>query len=332
VSPSHKVKEPIPKLGAVPDYVSPLDILQTAINIGFAKAASTSLSSSSPIAAICRVTLKAMLSGSYLGFSISMTLHAVSMGWDKVSAAILFPTGFVMLILMGNDLATGNFALLPMAYWTQTISDNKGDGNAKNPSTISVAMVLVNWSVVYLGNFLGTLTFLLILWGGMTHFGARDESKYDAFKAVLCAVSSSKVNGYLDTGGGAAWFASMFNGILCNWMVTMGVMLSLSSRSTIGKIVAMYIPILIFICLGFEHSIVNLFLLPAGMVYQCGDYNFGEWWLWNQIPVTLGNVIGGVVLTAFFYFSIWAPKLKKQLVAARGSHSCNNSEKCGKLF
>lgn len=294
------------------DYVTPLDNLKTGINIGFAKAASTALTSDSPLASICRIVLKAMMSGSYLGFSITLTLNALSAGWDKVSAAMLFPTGFVMLILMGNDLATGNFALLPMAYLAERIQPPRTRDSSKDDRyKMNMLMIWVNWIVVYIGNFMGTLLFLFILWGGMTHFGARSEDGYYSFKEKLCSVSASKVVSYMETGGGAGWFGSFFNGILCNWMVTMGVLLAFSSRSTIGKIVAMYIPILIFICSGYEHSIVNLYLLPAGLVYKCGDYSFGEWWVWNQIPVTLGNMFGGIVLTGFVYFTIWAPKLKK---------------------
>jgi len=220
-----------------------------------------------------------------------------------------------MLILMGNDLATGNFALLPMAYLYQRIQSpvtrTRGSSRDSGKKKISMLMIWVNWIVVYFGNFLGTLTFLFILWGGMTHFGARNESGYSKFSEKLCSVVFNKVNLYMETGGVAGWFASFFNGILCNWMVTMGVLLAFSSKSTIGKIVAMYIPILIFICSGYEHSIVNLFLLPAGMAYECDHYNFGEWWLWNQIPVTLGNMFGGIVMTGFVYFTIWAPKLKQ---------------------
>eukprot|EP01084_Bolivina_argentea_P151407 264260_1 len=280
------------------DYVDPLDNIRTAIKIGSKKAASTSISAVSTI----RIILKSMMSGSYLGFSITLTIYAISQGWDKVSAALLFPTGFVMLILMGNDLATGNFALLPMAYLS-------GRGKANTPNPISITMILLNWLIVYTGNFMGTLTYLFFLWGGNTHFGQRSTDKYSAFKDVLCAITESKSIGYYETGGAAGWFAAMFNGLLCNWMVTMGVLLAFSSKSTIGKIFAMYIPITLFITLGFEHSIVNLFLFPAGFAYQCDSYNVAQWWIWNQIPVTLGNMFGGICLTGIMYFVIWGNKI-----------------------
>ena len=85
------------------DSVDPLNIVKTAINIGYKKAQSTSLKSFGG----GRIIMKAMMSGSYLGFTITLSLYAVSLGWDKVAAGLLFPMGFVMLILMGNDLATG---------------------------------------------------------------------------------------------------------------------------------------------------------------------------------------------------------------------------------
>mmetsp|Transcript_11378 Transcript_11378/g.10199 ORF Transcript_11378/g.10199 Transcript_11378/m.10199 type:complete len:350 (+) Transcript_11378:67-1116(+) len=290
------------------DSVDPLNIVKTAIKIGYKKAQSTSLSSFGG----GRIIMKAMMSGAYLGFTITLSLYARSLGWDAVAAGLLFPMGFVMLILMGNDLATGNFALLPMAYLDGLRKDKgrgKGNKQSTNEYRVSIMDILVNWFVVYIGNFLGALLFLFLVWGGMTHFGGRDESKYSDYKDVLCLVTESKTLGYKSTGGAQGWFAALFNGILCNWMVTMGVLLAFSSKSTIGRIFAMYIPITIFITLGFEHSIVNLYLLPAGLSYECDTYNASEWWIWNQIPVTLGNIIGGICLTGLWYYFIWSPKL-----------------------
>eukprot|EP01084_Bolivina_argentea_P083007 150299_1 len=280
------------------DYVEPLRNIEIAIIIGAKKAESTSLKSPINIQSIFSVILKSMMSGSYLGFSITLSIYAVSIGWDKISAALLFPTGFVMLMLMGNDLATGNFCLLPMAYL------------AGKRKLISIGMILINWTVVYLGNFLGALTYLFFMWGAITHFGQRNITKYEMFVNVLCNITETKILGYVETGGAAGWFAAMFNGILCNWMVTMAVLLSFSSKSTIGKVVAMYIPIAIFITLGFEHSIVNLFLLPAGFAFECNSYSVAQWLLWNQIPVTLGNIFAGILLTGAMYYVIWSGKLR----------------------
>jgi formate/nitrite transporter FocA (FNT family) len=84
--------------------------------------------------------------------------------------------------------------------------------------------------------------------------------------------------------------------ILCNWMVTLGVVMALTSQSTIGKIVAMWLPILTFFAQGFEHSVVNMFVIPAGMLVGA-HVSVQQWWLWNQLPVTIGNIFGGLIFT-----------------------------------
>ena len=83
-----------------------------------------------------------------------------------------------------------------------------------------------------------------------------------------------------------------FKAVLCNWMVTMGVVMAMTSTSTTGKIVAMWLPIMTFFAQGFEHSVVNMFVIPAGMLFGA-HVSLRQWWLWNQIPVTLGNITGG---------------------------------------
>ena len=138
------------------DYVDPLENVQTAIKIGYKKAASTSLRSSScRFGRISRTVMRSIMSGAYVSFTMTLSMHAMSLGeWDKVSALLLFPMGFVMLILMGNDLATGNFALLPMAYL---------DGKRKDKDKgVSIVDVLINWLIVYSGNGIGALLFLFL--------------------------------------------------------------------------------------------------------------------------------------------------------------------------
>src|SRR5690625_2439881 len=86
------------------------------------------------------------------------------------------------------------------------------------------------------------------------------------------------------------------NALLCNWMVTMGAVMNFTSKATIGKIAAMWMPVFIFFAQGFEHAVVNMFVIPAAMML---DANIGlnDWWLWNQIPVTIGNFISGFLFT-----------------------------------
>jgi len=98
---------------------------------------------------------------------------------------------------------------------------------------------------------------------------------------------------------------------LCNWMVTMGVVMGLTSQSTIGKIAAMWLPILTFFAQGFEHSVVNMFVIPAGMILGA-QVSLADWWVWNQIPVTLGNIVGGFIFTGLALYITY----KKPAVAA----------------
>jgi len=112
---------------------------------------------------------------------------------------------------------------------------------------------------------------------------------------VLVSASEAKTVGYARLGYEGLLLAFV-KAVLCNCMVTMGVVMSLTSQSTAGKIVAMWLPILTFFAQGFEHSVVNMFVIPAGMILGA-EVTFTDWWLWNQIPVTLGNIIGGVIFT-----------------------------------
>jgi formate/nitrite transporter FocA (FNT family) len=108
-------------------------------------------------------------------------------------------------------------------------------------------------------------------------------------------VSQAKTLGYAALGG-RGLLSAVGKAILCNWMVTLGVVMAMTSQATGGKIAAMWLPILTFFAQGFEHSVVNMFAIPAGMLLGA-PVSLGHWWLWNQVPVTLGNIAGGVVLT-----------------------------------
>jgi formate/nitrite transporter FocA (FNT family) len=111
----------------------------------------------------------------------------------------------------------------------------------------------------------------------------------------IVAVADAKTLGY--AAQGAAGFAvALVKAVLCNWMVTLGVALALTSSSTIGKVVCAWLPITVFFAHGFEHLVVNLFVIPTGMMLGAKT-GIGSWLLWNALPVTIGNVIGGFVCT-----------------------------------
>jgi formate transporter len=95
--------------------------------------------------------------------------------------------------------------------------------------------------------------------------------------------------------------------LLGNWMVCLGVVMAMTSHSTLGKIAAAWLPIFTFFAQGFEHSVVNMFLIPTGMMLGA-KVSLSQWWIWNQIPVTLGNLVGGLLFTRLFLYWTYSPK------------------------
>ena len=216
--------------------------------------------------------IRGILSGALLGFATTLALTGAAQTGLGIVGALIFPVGFVMIVLLGLELVTGNFALVPLG-----VMDGK----------ISMGSLWFNWSWVFLGNLIGGVLYAVLF--------AKTLTAAAPLTKLLVAASEAKTLDYAKLG--YAGLMSVFvKAILCNWMVTMGVVMSLTSQSTVGKIVAMWLPILTFFAQGFEHSVVNMFVIPAGMILG-SQVSFSDWWLWNQIPVTLGNVFGGFIFT-----------------------------------
>ncbi|HWX53770.1 MAG TPA: formate/nitrite transporter family protein [Verrucomicrobiae bacterium] len=260
------------------DAVSPAEIMTDALELAKRKAGLS----------VSDLLLRGVLAGAMLGFATSLVLMVLSQGLPPIVGAALFPVGFVILVLLGFELATGNFALLPPAVAA---------------GQVTFGRLLRNWGWVYLGNLIGSVFYALLFYLAITNFGA---SNGGAVGDQLRLIAQKKTLGYMATGGGG-WATAFVKAILCNWMVTLGAMLALASRSTVGKIAAMWLPIMTFFALGYEHSIVNMFLLPAGMMMGA-PVSLKQWWLWNQIPVTLGNILSGALFTGLALHFTYARK------------------------
>lgn len=256
------------------DYVSPSEIMADALELAKRKAGLS----------VRDLLLRGILAGAMLAYATSLVMVVQSQGMPPIVGAALFPVGFVMLVLLGLELATGNFALLPPAVLGRHIT---------------FARLLRNWGWVYLGNLIGSAVYALLFYLCITNFGA---SNGGALGDQLRQIAQKKTLGYLATGA-SGWATALVKAVLCNWMVTLGTVLALASRSTIGKIAAMWLPIMTFFAHGYEHSIVNMYVLPAGMLLGA-PVSLKQWWLWNQVPVTLGNIISGAFFTgAALYFT-----------------------------
>ena len=243
-------------------YVKPDAVVEQMVQVGVQK-------SQLPIRDLLT---RGFLAGAFLGFATTLAFTATLQTKIGFIGAAAFPVGFVMIVLLGLELVTGNFALLPLG-----VREGK----------MTLAALLSNWVWVFLGNLIGSVFYALLF--VLTLAPDSEMAKQ------LIAVSEAKTLGYAKLGGyGLAVILS--KAILCNWMVTLGVAMAMTSQSTIGKIAAMWLPIVTFFAQGFEHSVVNMFVIPAGMLLGA-HVSAGDWWLWNQLPVTLGNVAGGLVFT-----------------------------------
>jgi formate/nitrite transporter len=249
------------------DSLKPTDIVQKMVESGIAKA------DLGPFDLLVR----GALSGALLGFATSLAIGATVQTGQPIVGALIFPVGFVMIVLLGLELVTGSFAVVPLALLR---------GYA-TPGT-----VLINWSWVFAGNLLGSLFYAGLLAVALTMAGQVEPA---GVAAAIVKIAELKTLGYAHYGT-AGLITAFVKALLCNWMVCLGVVMALSSTSTIGRIAGAWMPILIFFAQGFEHSVVNMFIIPAGMLMGA-KVTMADWWLWNEIPVTLGNLVGGLVFT-----------------------------------
>ena len=114
-------------------------------------------------------------------------------------------------------------------------------------------------------------------------------------------IGENRTLGYAEHGA-AGWATIFMRGMLCNWMVSLGVVGAMISTTVSGKAIAMWMPIMLFFYMGFEHSVVNMFLFPFGMIMG-GDFSVMDYMLWNEIPTALGNLVGGLAFTGLTLYT-----------------------------
>ncbi|USK60275.1 formate/nitrite transporter family protein [Peribacillus asahii] len=248
-------------------YVQPEQVVKNMVQAGAAK-------SKLPIRDLL---IRGGLAGALLGFSTTLAFTAETQTQMGIVGALLFPACFVIIILLGLELVTGNFALIPLAVLERKATWQE---------------MLTNWFWVIVGHVIGGSFYAMLYVIAATHLGHVTDH---AVAQKIIQVAEAKTLGYSALGT-AGLLIVFVKGILCNWMVTLGAVMAMTSQATIGKIVAMWLPILLFFAQGFEHAVVNMFVIPAGMMLGA-DITLSHWWLWNQIPVLLGNLVGGLLFT-----------------------------------
>lgn len=234
-----------------------------------------------------KMLLLAILAGIFIAFgaaSSNMAIHSISsqyVGIKKLLAGMIFPVGLMMIVIAGGELFTGN-NLIIMALL---------EGKVKGKDLLN------NWVIVFIGNFIGSLIIVLLLY----HSGLTSTSN-----GLLGELHISIAKAKLSLG----FKEALVRGILCNILVVMAVWMASAAKSIGGKIVAIWFPIMAFVTAGFEHCIANMYYIPFGILAAGSEAtSLGLTWssfiVNNLIPVTLGNIIGGAGFIGVFYWYIY---------------------------
>jgi formate/nitrite transporter len=239
--------------------------------------------------------IRAFMAGAILALAAAFAVTINVQTGQPLAGAVLFPVGFCILYLLGFDLLTGVFTLAPLA-WID-----------KRPG-VTIKGILRNWTLVFFGNFAGAL---MVAWMMAIIFTYGFSVEPNAVGMAIGKIGEGRTVGYASHG--AAGMLTLFiRGVLCNWMVSTGVVGAMVSTNVTGKVLAMWMPVMVFFYMGFEHSIVNMFLFPSGLMLG-GHFTILDYFIWNELPTVVGNLVGGITFVGLTLYSTHlrtAPKLK----------------------
>lgn len=259
-------------------YVIPTELVTKMIDAGAAKVFMST-----------RDTLiRAFMAGAILTLGAAFAITITVQTGQPLAGAILFPVGFCLLYLMGFDLLTGVMTMVPLALID------------KRPG-VTFAGMMRNWGLVFTGNFAGAFTVAVLMAITFT-FGFSQEP--NAVGQAIGHIGEGRTVGY--AAHGAAGMLTLFvRGVLCNWMVSSGVVGAMMSTNVTGKILCMWMPVMLFFYMGFEHSVVNMYLFPSGIMLG-GQFSIMDYLIWNEIPTVLGNLVGGFVFVGMALYTTHA--------------------------
>lgn len=229
--------------------------------------------------------------GAQVSLSVMTGTEQVSWGIAKLVGAMTFATGLMMVVLTGAELFTGNVMM------TFAVIEKK----------TSFMKLLRNWSIVYLGNFVGS-----IILAALIYFSGCSHNSHEALGVLGLTTAYSKASLPL--------VEAFTRGILCNWLVCLAIWMASSSRHVIGKIFAIFFPIMTFVASGYEHSIANMYFLTNGLFLkhtpavvaasgltadQLSNFTWKTCLFNNLIPVTLGNIVGAMVFVVLLFWTAY---------------------------
>jgi formate/nitrite transporter len=227
-----------------------------------------------------------------------------SAGMAQLVLGAVFPVGLIITVLTGAELFTGDAMLAPMAAFIHKVT----------------WMQVINlWIWVYIGNFIGSVVFAYIMANGpLVSFDANGVGTVTAFGTRAIAIAAAKTS-YVGLMG---FYSAFLKGIACNWLVNLAILLGICADDAVGKFFGIWFPIMAFVSSGFEHSVANMYFIPAGIFTQgfitdptklVASVNWVTMWTANIIPVTLGNIVGGI----FFVGVIYWVAFRKEIAALK---------------
>ena len=229
--------------------------------------------------------------GAQVSLTVMTGTEQVSWGIAKLVGAMTFATGLMMVVLTGAELFTGNVMMTFAVIEKRT----------------SLAKLLRNWSIVYLGNLVGS-----IILASLIYFSGCSHNSHEALGVMGLTTAYTKATLPLTE--------AFTRGILCNWLVCLAIWMASSSRHVIGKIFAIFFPIMTFVASGYEHSVANMFFIPNGILMkhvpsivaasgltpdQLGTLTWKAFFVHNLIPVTLGNMVGAFVFVVLLFWTAY---------------------------
>lgn len=273
--------EPAPIFGF--DAYSPGEIARKVCDLGAAKARL-------PLATLAML---GVLAGAFIGLGalfnvIVLSDAAIPIGLRRVLGGAAFSLGLFLVLVAGAELFTGN-NLLAMAWADRQVTTRE---------------VLVNWAVVFTANFAGAVGL-----AGLVLLSGHPGNDGGAVARTYLEVAQAKTS--------LSWAGAFFSGIMCNVLVCTAIWVALAGRSVTDKLLAIVLPITAFVAAGFEHSIANMYLIPLAMMLQAeaGQAVDLAGLFRNLVPVVAGNLVGGSVLVALVYYTIY---IRPRALAPRG--------------
>jgi len=223
-----------------------------------------------------------------------------SAGMAQLVLGAVFPVGLIITVLTGAELFTGDAMLAPMAAFIHKIS---------------WAQVLTLWVFVYIGNLIGSLFWAYLMANGpFVTWDAAGAATITAFGTRAIAIAGAKVS-YV---GMMGMWSAFLKAIGCNYLVNLAILLGICSDDMVGKFFGIWFPIMAFVSSGLEHSIANMYFIPAGIITSMltGVPTTANWvnmWTANVLIVTLGNIVGGLFFVGILYWVAF----KKEIAALK---------------